>query len=337
MKRPVPTMFAALEQFGRSLEAKGLRPNTVKNHTQAVRRLTEVTTDISVSKLHPVHIEELFTLNNWSESTRNLYLNSIRAFIKWAHTYNYLPRDYDPTEGWTNLRVPEEEQLRVPVEQFPHLLAAAPNPRDRAVVALGLFLFLRGSEVAHLRVQDVNFDDSTVNVYRLKNKATDLMPMATELRQELLLWLNHWRSTWGEPAPSDYLTPALSKPELFWDDKRELWCPNTREQVLRPQHPLSHSYEPVKRALAGIGYHQPGLGNHTLRRSGARALFDKLRSEGYDGALKRVSSMLGHADTRTTEKYLGVGLERLQRNEMLAGKPMFDTDTSTITTIGEAI
>ena len=335
MKRPIPTMFSALEQFSRSLEAKGLRPNTVKNHTQAVRRLTEVTSDISVSKLHPVHIEELFTHNNWSESTRNLYLNSLRNFIRWAHTMRYLERNYDPTEGWRNLTVPEEEQVRVPVEQFPGLLAAAPNPRDRAVVALGLYLFLRGSEVAHLRIQDVNFDDSTVNVYRLKTKQSDLMPMVTELREELLLWLNHWRATWGEPAPSDYLTPAMTKPALTWT-QTGFPAPDIQGQQIKPQSPLSHSYEPVKRALAGIGYHQPGLGNHTLRRSGARALFDRLRGEGYDGALKRVSSMLGHADTRTTERYLGVGLERMQRNEMLAGKPMFTTDTASVTPIERA-
>jgi len=336
MKRQIPTMNAALGHYERNLQARGLAPNTVKNHVQAVRRLAEVTGDVTINRLHPMHIEDLFTKHEWSPSTRNLYLNSLRNFIRWAHTMRYLERDYDPTEGWRNLTVPEEQQVRVPVEQFPGLLEAAPNPRDRAVVALGLYLFLRGSEIAWLRVQDVNFDDHTVNVYRLKTKQSDLMPMATELRTELLRWLNYWQTTWGQPQPSNYLTPALSKPALTWTETG-FCAPDISTQHLKPQSPLSHSYEPVKRALAGIGYEQSGLGNHTLRRSGARALFDKLRSEGYDGALKRVSSMLGHADTRTSENYLGVGLERMQRNEMLAGQPMFTTNEATINTIGEAI
>jgi integrase len=68
---------------------------------------------------------------------------------------------------------------------------------------------------------------------------------------------------------------------------------------------------------------EKGVGGHVLRRSGARALFDRLRHEGYDGALKRVQSMLGHSNSVISERYLSLGVERLQRNEMLAGKPMF--------------
>lgn len=74
----------------------------------------------------------------------------------------------------------------------------------------------------------------------------------------------------------------------------------------------------VDKALIGIG-----VVGHVLRRSGARALFDRLRHEGYDGALRRVQAMLGHSSGTITETYLGLDVERVQRNEMLAGKPMF--------------
>jgi hypothetical protein len=33
--------------------------------------------------------------------------------------------------------------------------------------------------------------------------------------------------------------------------------------------------------------------------------------------------MLGHSNSVISERYLSLGVERLQRNEMLAGKPMF--------------
>jgi hypothetical protein len=33
--------------------------------------------------------------------------------------------------------------------------------------------------------------------------------------------------------------------------------------------------------------------------------------------------MLGHKSTKITEHYIGWGLERQQRNEQLAGQPMF--------------
>jgi len=94
----------------------------------------------------------------------------------------------------------------------------------------------------------------------------------------------------------------------------------------------------VKRAMRRIGHEPHGSGMHTLRRSGARALFDRLRHEGYDGALMRVSSMLGHADTKTTEIYLGLSIERQQRNELIAGKAMFPdmTESGTVVPLKEA-
>jgi hypothetical protein len=44
---------------------------------------------------------------------------------------------------------------------------------------------------------------------------------------------------------------------------------------------------------------------------------------GYDGALRRVSSLLGHKNTITTERYLGLSLERSSRNQQFSGNRMF--------------
>ena len=68
---------------------------------------------------------------------------------------------------------------------------------------------------------------------------------------------------------------------------------------LRPWSQVSHPYEIAKKAMHSIGY--PSVKNegiHTLRRSGARALFDSLKAQGEDQALLIVGSMLGHKDTK---------------------------------------
>lgn len=87
--------------------------------------------------------------------------------------------------------------------------------------------------------------------------------------------------------------------------------------------PLTRPSRTVKRVLVRAGYYTLQEGGHTLRRSGARAYFDELVSAGYDGALRRVQSMLGHASSSMTEQYLGLDLDRQKRNFDLAGKPMF--------------
>lgn len=86
---------------------------------------------------------------------------------------------------------------------------------------------------------------------------------------------------------------------------------------------MSHPYRVAQRGLAKLGYDTKQEGEHTLRRSGARALADRLRHEGTDSALLRVASMLGHKDIRITQHYIGWDTERDQRNELLAGQPMF--------------
>lgn len=60
-----------------------------------------------------------------------------------------------------------------------------------------------------------------------------------------------------------------------------------------------------------------------LRAQGMAAKTVHSHGIGHDGALRRVSSMLGHSSTSITEHYLGVDAERRQRNSLLAGKPVF--------------
>lgn len=71
-------------------------------------------------------------------------------------------------------------------------------------------------------------------------------------------------------------------------------------------------------------------GVHTLRRSGARALYDRLVSEGYDGAMRTVQSMLHHSSIQTTEHYLGIHLDKKRRDDVVRGKHLFPTSTENV-------
>lgn len=87
--------------------------------------------------------------------------------------------------------------------------------------------------------------------------------------------------------------------------------------------PFGNPHITVQRVLKRAGYPHFKEGQHTLRRSGARAYFDALVEQGYDGALRRVQSMLGHAHANMTERYLGIDLDRKKRNDDLRGVSMF--------------
>ena len=76
-------------------------------------------------------------------------------------------------------------------------------------------------------------------------------------------------------------------------------------------------------ALNQIGITGDRFGLHVLRRSSARARFDEMVNLGYDGALRRVSAWLHHSSVTITEIYLGLELDRAQRDEETKGKVMF--------------
>lgn len=318
----------AIEQYERHLRARGLADNTVKNGTQVMTRAVTLWGDIQLSSITHAHIDHLFSHYGWKEATQNLYLSRLNQFFAWARSHRWMAKDWSPTDGWRSVRVPRRDRTRVPLEEFPALLDAAPHPRDRAVCALGLFTFLRGSEIQSLRVSDLDLDGDRLHIYRHKTKQADILPVSTELHSEMVLWLNWYRADQGALRPDWFLTPAKCPNATGYNpETRQIYVDTETVPSVRPSTRIGKPYASVQKALAALDYPVYWEGEHTLRRSGARALADTLRGQGYDGALLRVASMLGHSDTRVTEKYIGWELERTQRNEAIAGKAMFPTLT----------
>ena len=315
------TMSAAIDEYARHLRARGLADNTVKNSLQALNAAAREWGDIYVGSIRSVHIDRLFANSDWGVSTRNLYRGSLAQFFRWARNHSYMARDFDPLFGWRNERVPEAPRLRLPVEQFFPLLSSAEHPRDRAALALGLFTFVRGSELQSLRVNDLDLGNLTLDVHRRKTRQYDTMPVCEELRDEMVRWLNWYREDQGTIEGNWYLVPSKKPDEWTWMDGS--FQRVDKLASLRPEQRIGHPYTIPQRALARLGYDTGREGFHTLRRSGARALFDTMRSNGRDGALMRGSSMLCHADTKMTEHYIGLNMERDQRNAMLQGERMF--------------
>jgi integrase len=172
-----------------------------------------------------------------------------------------------------------------------------------------------------MRVNDLDLGNLTLDMYRIKNKMYDTMPVCDELREEMVRWLNWYRQDQGTLVGSWYLVPSKKPDE--WTNIDGVFQRVGGLAGLRPEQRIGHPYTIPQRALAALGYGTQQEGFHTLRRSGARALFDTLRDSGKDGALMRVSSMLGHRDTKVTEHYIGLNTERDQRNAMLQGEAMF--------------
>jgi integrase len=194
------TMSEAIIEYRNHLRAKDLEPNTVKNALQVVTAGENCWGNIQVSSIKSVHVDRLFAAHEWAPNTRNLYLGNLRKFVAWARHHNYIAKDYDPTFGWRNVKVPNQSKIRLPAEEFYPLMDSAKHPRDRIALALGLFLFVRGSECVRIRIGDVDLKAMTIDIYRVKTKDYDTLPVCEELRIELVRWLNWYREDQGTPV-----------------------------------------------------------------------------------------------------------------------------------------
>ena len=280
------------------------------------------TASLRVRIITAKHLDQVFSKHpEWSAGTRNNRLGHYKQFFKWCRARGYMHRDSDPAFGWDNLKVPNRDRFRVPINEWNNLLDSAETPTQRIVLATGLFLFLRGSEQQFLKLEHVNLDTGEIEVFRVKTQTWDTMPISTELdhylRQHLI-----WLAKNGVSKPEHYLIPSMTAP-LQRDKGKFIAGTGT----INPDQPFYRPYDVVKAVLANAGYATRGEGEHTLRRSGARAYFDQLVDQGYDGALRRVMSMLGHKKSETTERYLGLDLERRARNRAIKGQPMFPSLT----------
>ena len=324
-----------ISEYLASMTGAGDRPSTVRNKRQSLTHFLTVVGNIQTRNVTGAHIDTFFTAMNakaHGPGTLNGHLFTLRHFFRWSWQRGYRPRGDDPTVGRRPMKVPERTRLRVPASDFGRLLDCAPHPRDRVVVALGLYLFLRQGEIGLLKVGDLDLERGEVQVTIPKTAQQDLMPICTELDEELRRWLTYYTKTQDTPMKAEwYLTPAKARPKWVGVGRSKLVRVDLGPlELAAPTVKMSKVADAVKRTLVNAGYpvaDAAGKSNmegvHTLRRSGARALFDELLSRGYDGALRQVQSMLHHKNSTMTEHYLGIDLDLKRRNEALRGKSMF--------------
>lgn len=312
----------AVDAYLAELAAMGVEPSTLKNRRSLLTRFAEhVGPRLDSRRIDTTHVVSFVNAQAWSPSTRYERIGQMRTFFKWCRGRRYFLLDQDPMFGWRRMTPPDVDHLRLPFDEWATLFDACRTVRERTVLATGLFLFLRASEQKLLQVKHVDLQRDEISVYRQKSKRWDVMPIATELRPFITEQLEHTASLFAI-SPEHFLIPAGTPPSGRTPDGR-LIAGTSR---IDPTKPIGHPHRVVQSVLRRCGYETKGTGEHTLRRSGARAYFDELTTLGYDGALRRVQVMLGHKSSKTTEVYLGLDVDRHARNRDLRGQPMFRRD-----------
>jgi integrase/recombinase XerD len=155
--------------------------------------------------------------------------------------------------------------------------------RDRAIILCIARLGLRASEVAQLRLDDLDWRNATVRVRARKTGHGALLPLTAEVGTALADYLRQ-----GRPD-----TTTRQVFVLHW---------------IRVGAPVSSSIvgRAVDNALRRAGMNAPTRGANLLRHSLATDLLDQ------GASLREIADLLGHASLATTRIYAAVDIAALR-------------------------
>ncbi len=246
---------SALDRWRLAMEAQGLSANTVSTYVYAVRTLLSVALRDGVLE---------------ADQARNLSLSPYRARLR---------RDEKPVGR--RLTVQEVRRLRGVVDTTTHK-----GKRDLAILDCMLYLGLRRSEVAHLRLTDFVQDGGRWwLVLTGKGAKTRRLKVSDVMYRSLADWLDAAGLDWQANRPVFY---SVNKGDVIGDTALS---PNDVGRLV-----ACYGVRSGLASATGAGR----LGAHDLRRTCARNAHD------HGAALLKIQQMLGHADPKTTARYIGL-------------------------------
>lgn len=328
----------AIEQFA-EWAVTNYAPGTLKGQRASLDMVLSEVGNIWTKNLTAAHVDRFAAARRSAGVHPHTLRNNLvhlRQFCEFARARKFTPVNWDPVGRRRTPRVVPRDPVIIPVHEFPRLLDAAANPRDRAIIAFGLFTLCRQSEAKLVTVGDLDLDEGWVAMSIQKSGIRDRMPVSAELHVEMHRWLAAYEAAADQRLPGHWkLLPALAQFGVGRDARgRLLPAPLGHFRPIPTKSPTKVHWA-VQRALENAGYPTKQEGLHTLRRSAARARFDQLVHQGYDGALREVQALLHHSSLVTTELYLGLTQTVRKRDEAIRGRRMFDDPRPTLRLVGE--
>ena len=327
----------AVDAYLRHRRSQDYSKATLRVDQQVLKRFLSINGNIWCHTIADTHTNRHFeqvSKTRGPAAMRNDHA-TLSQFFKWCRHTGRMPVEADPMFGRRRPKAPERERNRIPVSDFGRLLDTAESVelRDRALVAVLLYTLMRDSEVTSLRVRDLDLGGGWVRAVIHKTRQEDLVPICEELDAELRLWLTHYTSMVGVLEPHYFLIPARGVHPVHGDDGRI----THHASNYRPEKQIRAAGRIVTPLLERFGFpiaDQYGKplheGAHTIRRSGARALFDQLVDGGYDHGLRVVQSMLHHKSVTMTERYIGISADRRSRDEILRHRKMYTVERDNV-------
>ena len=264
-----------LQRFLQQLQLKAYSPSTLRTYRNEFAQLLQVLGEFRVQDLQPQHLQRylLYCIKKGlSEHSVHSRLNALKFYfeqvLKKDKFFFEIPR---PKKPLLLPKILNEDELR-------KLFNALANKKHKAMLFTAYSAGLRISEVANLKIVDIDSKRMQIFIQRAKGKKDRYVNLSPLLPDILRMYISSYK-----PSPKVYLFESEASYDAY------------------PVRTLQRIFQLAK-AKAGI---QKEVGVHSLRHSFATHLLEK----GTD--IKYIKELLGHFNIKTTERYLHVSKKAL--------------------------
>jgi len=277
------TLDYAIDQFLRHCRLKNLSPRTIEYYTEDLRyfqKITEVTyLDEITDKLY-----EDFILHEMDKGNKMTAVNcrtrGLRVFLRFCAKREYMELITIPM-----MKVDETFKDPYTDDELQRLLKRPATTESfvewRCWAAVNTFLAtgIRANTLVNLKIGDLDFENDTIHLSKLKNRKQQMVPMSQSLKTALNVYLKLW--DWDD---SDFLFPS--------SDNTQMTVASMGGSIRRYN---------ISRGVTKTSLH---LFRHTFAKNYILA----------GGGMAQLQAILGHSTLDMTRKYVNLYGKDIQRD-----------------------
>lgn len=193
------TVKEAKEAFITSCKVKNLSGRTIDYYTRCIDLFEERTKIQFVDEIDISTIERYISigLSIGNKATSiNTILRGVKAFCRYCYDGKLISEEVKVTF------IKADEEVKEPyTDNELKLLLRKPKTDNwvewRNWAAINYFVATgnRASTVTALKIEDINFNENTIFLSKLKNRKQQIIPLSSALKEVLLLYLSLWEHT----------------------------------------------------------------------------------------------------------------------------------------------
>ena len=269
-----------LSEYFDYLKSKSLSENTIKNYFRDLIDYFNYLNQNNLSafkSIKPEHIRKMLSFlidRGFSKLSISRKISAIKSYITFLEKFNYSSDNYSelitiPKKTRSLPKVMTEKEINQLIKHVE--INTKKNLRDDALIELLYSTGLRVSEVANLKIGDINFEKSEINILGKGNK------------QRVVIFNNKSKEKIIKYLKNDKRLISLNTGALFQNKFKQSLSPRSIQRLL-------------KKYLNFSGINSK-YSTHTLRHTFATHLLEG----GAD--IKVIQQLLGHSSPETTKIY----------------------------------